>query len=88
MSEAGARHDDAQDEVVPPVPANELVRVVRGDPDEVELAALVAGLFAAAAGLAADETEPAEQPPWSDHARRLGAAPAPGPSAWRWSARR
>jgi uncharacterized caspase-like protein len=70
------------------VPANELVRVIRGEPDEEELAALVAGIIAAASSLASMEPEVVEQPPWSDHARRLGTQPAPGPSTWRWSARR
>jgi hypothetical protein len=68
--------------------AGELVRVVRGAPDEVELAALVAGLLAAASSLAANEPAVPEQPPWTDHARRLGAQQLPGPGTWRWSARR
>jgi hypothetical protein len=68
--------------------AGELVRVVRGMPDEVELAALVAGILAAASSLAVSEPETATPPPWTDHARRLGAQQLPGPSTWRWSARR
>lgn len=67
------------------------VQVVRGAPDEVELAALVAGLVAASAGAdAADH--------WSDGgeqrsawvARRHGVRPSgwrPAPDAWRWSLR-
>ncbi|UNX55696.1 acyl-CoA carboxylase subunit epsilon [Georgenia sp. TF02-10] len=65
------------------------VQVVRGAPDEVELAALVAGIVAhrAANGRSADA---GRQPTsaWGDRARQLGAIPAPGPAAWLWSARR
>jgi hypothetical protein len=64
------------------------VRVVRGTPDDVELAALVAGLVAAAV----HEDAPEDEPPaaWSDRARGLRGARAQwhrGPDAWRWSAR-
>lgn len=62
------------------------VHVVRGTPDEDELAALVAGLVATA------RPEPgpddAEAPAaWTDRRRsvRPVPSPAPGPSAWRWS---
>lgn len=66
----------------------DLVRVVRGEPDEIELAALVAGIIAAAGSLAPIEPDAVEQPPWTDHARRLGAPTLPGPQTWRWSLRR
>ena len=64
-----------------------LVRVVKGTPDDAELAALVAGIVAARAA-----TEPAEQEQvaasaWSDRGRRLGLPSRPGGNAWRWSAR-
>ena len=65
------------------------VRVVRGTPDDVELAALVAGLVAATAVV--DEVDEHEVPgAWSDRARGLrgsGDAWRPGPDTWRWSAR-
>lgn len=64
------------------------VHVVRGAPDEVELAALVAGLVAASSQDAhgADEQAPATSA-WSDRRRVLRGEPAlrPGPDAWRWS---
>ena len=62
------------------------VRIVRGAPDDVELAALVASL--AAAQPLEDETA-TEARRWADPARRLrGAGPwRPGPDAWRWSLR-
>lgn len=69
------------------------VRVVRGEPDDVELAALVAGLAATAA---AEPSEHVHAPtsPADDAARRWRAGvqpaaggPVPGPDAWRWSGR-
>jgi hypothetical protein len=65
------------------------VQVVRGTPDDVELAALVAGLLAAGS----DEQHPVDATPvtsaWSDRRRcvRGGRADRPGPDAWRWSLR-
>jgi hypothetical protein len=70
-------------------PSRPVVSVVRGAPDDVELAALVAGLVAASGGEDAS-TEPPSSP-WSDHARRLrrpgvaGTVGLRGPDAWRWS---
>ncbi|WP_241237050.1 acyl-CoA carboxylase subunit epsilon [Georgenia faecalis] len=60
------------------------VRVVRGAPDDVELAALVAGIVAHRAA----QVPPEELPPgtpWGDRARRLRAGLVPGPHTWRWS---
>jgi hypothetical protein len=68
------------------------VQVVRGTPDDVELAALVAGLVAASAHH--DDEDPAHDgaasAAWTDRARTLpGAAAAwrPGADAWRTSLR-
>jgi hypothetical protein len=63
------------------------VRVVRGAPDDVELAALVAGLVAAASDEPTAET--AARSGWTDRARVLRGTvvPATGPDAWRWSLR-
>lgn len=65
------------------------VRVVRGDPDPVELAALIAGLTAAAASIPDEEEERRVRQRWSDrsHALRGGdrGLPRPGHNAWRWS---
>lgn len=62
------------------------VRIVRGTPDEIELAALVASL--AAVQPLEDETA-TEAHRWADPARQVrGAEPwRPGPDAWRWSLR-
>jgi hypothetical protein len=65
------------------------VRVVRGTPDDVELAALVAGLVAATATVE-DPEEPTPPAAWSDRGRGLRGARSswrPGPDTWRWSAR-
>ncbi|PYF96788.1 Acyl-CoA carboxylase epsilon subunit [Georgenia satyanarayanai] len=62
------------------------LRVVRGEPDDVELAALVAGIVAARVAAADDDAPSRPAPaPWSDHGRRLGRPPVAGPGAWRWS---
>ena len=69
-----------------PAPAH--VHVVRGTPDDVELAALVAGL--AAVAVDDDDHDGAPRSAWSDRSRGLrGRRPAPtaGPDAWRWSLR-
>ncbi|MDM8086164.1 acyl-CoA carboxylase epsilon subunit [Cellulomonas cellasea] len=75
----------------PIVPAAPHVHVVRGEPDEAELAALVAGL-AAARSQDAHESHPGDDglpvSAWADRSRTLrgaGRAPAPGPDGWRWS---
>lgn len=67
------------------------VAVVRGEPDEVELAALVAGLAAGLAPAAA-ASEPSEMPDaagsrWRRAARPGSVSIAPGPDAWKWSLR-
>ncbi|GEL95645.1 acyl-CoA carboxylase subunit epsilon [Cellulomonas composti] len=59
------------------------VQVVRGAPDDVELAALVAGLIATA-GAPSDEDAPVPAA-WTDRPRRLGATHLPAPTTWRWS---
>ncbi|MDA3627182.1 acyl-CoA carboxylase epsilon subunit [Saccharopolyspora oryzae] len=73
-------------------PERPVLRIVRGDPDEVELAALTAaltGLAAAKAAPAEPESEPMSL--WGDPAAAVrhpaGRRPLrPGPHAWRASA--
>ncbi|MEJ5866232.1 acyl-CoA carboxylase epsilon subunit [Pseudokineococcus sp. 5B2Z-1] len=63
-----------------------VLRVVRGAPDDVELAALVAVVAARLGG--AHAPDPAEAPAgsrWDDPADRLGVL-LPSPDAWRTSA--
>lgn len=72
-------------------PAAPHVQVVRGTPDDVELAALVAGLVAAA-GAGGDEPDGAWAPRdgWSDRAHTMRGARSTwrtGPDAWRRSLR-
>ncbi len=61
------------------------VHVVRGAPDEVELAALVAGLVASSSAAHDEPAEPTGA--WADRRRTLShpPAPAPGRDTWRWS---
>lgn len=67
------------------------VTVVRGTPDDVELAALVAGLAAASAVTDAwHDEDTAHAGVWADRRRGLRGPltpPAPGPDSWRWSLR-
>ena len=62
------------------------VRVVRGTPDDVELAALVAGLLATGADPVPEDAATAPSG-WADRSRLLRGAGAPrrGRDAWRWS---
>lgn len=71
------------------------VQVVRGEVDDDELAALVAGIAAASAAiathahrLAAEGTENETTSRWCDRSRALGHRHDVGPDAWRWSLRR
>ena len=68
------------------------MHVVRGTPDDVELAALVAGLMAAASERDRNATSvDAVAAPWADRRRTMRGvridAMRPGPDAWRWSLR-
>lgn len=65
------------------------LQVVRGAPDDVELAALVAGIMAAASAAPDDPPRAPRASAWSDRRRQLRPVPAPwpGPDSWRWSLR-
>ena len=64
------------------------VRIVRGTPDEIELAALVAGLVASSQPEEDEVTAGAHR--WANPERLVRGSGAwrPGPDAWRWSLRR
>lgn len=81
MSEA-----TSQDVANPTFAQGLAVQVVGGHPDDVEVAALVAGL-AAVAGENDESPAPAAQPTeWVSKARRLGTtATTRSPDQWRWS---
>jgi hypothetical protein len=64
------------------------VHVVRGEPDDVELAALVAGL--AAVRTTDDAGDEAPRSAWTDRSRGMRGpttSPHRGPDTWRWSLR-
>ena len=69
------------------------MQVVRGTPDDLELAALVAGLMAAASERArlAEERGPTRSrrrgPTGAARCAAAASALRPGPDAWRWSLR-
>lgn len=67
-----------------PQPAPPLLRVVRGEPDDAELAALIAVVAAATAPAAAGEPEIADA--WRDRSHLVRRPLIPGPGAWRASA--
>ncbi|MBO0840891.1 MAG: acyl-CoA carboxylase subunit epsilon [Sciscionella sp.] len=60
------------------------LRVVRGNPNDAELAALTAVLAAASA--AAPVEEPRQPSAWANRAAQLRRPLHPGPGAWRGSA--
>ena len=64
------------------------VQVVRGAPDDHELAALVAGLMSRSAA-EPEHHEPAAHSAWTDRRRgvRASATWAAGGDSWRWSLR-
>jgi len=68
------------------------LRVVRGDPNDAELAALVAGMVAMAAASAVHEEAGAPTSAWMDRSRsmrgqRISGPLGRGPVAWRTSLR-
>lgn len=67
------------------VPAD-VVRVLRGQPDEDELAALVAGIVAARSGAPEEVDDGSRTSLWTNHGHRLGLPPSAARAAWRWSA--
>jgi Acyl-CoA carboxylase epsilon subunit len=60
------------------------IYIVRGEPSDEELAALIAALAVLANAAAAEP--PAPRSAWADPAHRLRTPPHPGPGAWRNSA--
>ncbi|SFB34141.1 Acyl-CoA carboxylase epsilon subunit [Amycolatopsis marina] len=73
------------DEQTTETTARPLLRVVRGNPDDAELAAVTAVVAAAASGEASAPDAP-RRSRWSDPAARLRTPLRPGPGAWRASA--
>jgi acyl-CoA carboxylase epsilon subunit len=62
----------------------QVIHIVRGEPSEEELAALIAALAALAHAAAAEP--PAPRSAWADPVHRLRTPLHPGPGAWRNSA--
>lgn len=78
-----ASGDDATGEIGD---VSQLVRVVRGEVDEEELAALVAGIVAATMASSGEEVDDGTRTSiWADPRRRWGVPPRPSRAAWRWS---
>ncbi|MET9228950.1 acyl-CoA carboxylase subunit epsilon [Lentzea sp. NPDC003310] len=62
-----------------------LLRVVKGDPDDYQLAALTAVVAGLASGGAPVEEEPQRRSEWANHARRVRRPLQHGPGAWKAS---
>ncbi|GLY68439.1 acyl-CoA carboxylase subunit epsilon [Amycolatopsis taiwanensis] len=62
-----------------------LLRIVRGNPDDAELAALTAVVAAAASAPRGEPAEPPRRSWWSDRSKLLGCPVRPGDGAWRAS---
>jgi hypothetical protein len=70
-------------------PDSPLISVVSGQPTDAELAAVVVVLGLASAAVSGQPTKqtPAKLSPWSNKSSLLRQPIAPGPDAWRRSAR-
>ena len=66
-------------------PDRPLLRVVRGEPTDEELAALVAVVAARAAAAAGADDGVAPRSLWRNRSRNIRPAIGPGPGAWRAS---
>lgn len=77
-SESGAQRSDQEEPEL-------AIRVVHGNPDEQELAAVITAL-AAVRRPASEPAEPAGLSAWGAYWYRLGQRPGPGPAGWRASA--
>lgn len=75
------RPEDATEEA----PARPLLRIVRGTPDELELAALTAVIASAASSAGGGEPKPVRRSLWADPTARVRRPLHPGPGAWRAS---
>ncbi len=65
---------------------NVLLRVVRGEPDDTELAALTAVVAGLASAARNASTTPPRRSRWADPASRLGLPARPARDGWRASA--
>ncbi|KMS90062.1 acyl-CoA carboxylase subunit epsilon [Prauserella rugosa] len=75
------------DETEAAEPSQPLLRVVRGEPDDTELAALTAVVASlAASGGETDGDDTPARSRWADRAALVRAPLTPGPGAWRASA--
>lgn len=61
------------------------IMVVKGQPDEAELAALVASILAARTAARASQDDGSGSTIWGDPRRRWGVPTKPTRAAWRWS---
>lgn len=68
-------------------PARPVLRIVRGEPDAAEVAALTAVLAAAGGGDGGEAPDATPRSGWSRHVDLVRGPVHPGPGGWRASAR-
>ena len=68
-------------------PSRPVLRIVRGEPDAAELAALTAVLAAAGGGSDDEAPDPTPTSGWARHVDLVRGPVHPGPGGWRASAR-
>ena len=68
-------------------PRRPVLRIVRGEPDAAELAALTAVLAAAGGGGDDEAPDPTPTSSWARHVDLVRGPVHPGPGGWRASAR-
>jgi hypothetical protein len=68
-------------------PARPLLRIVRGEPDAAELAALTVVLAAAGGGAEEEAPDPGPPSTWARRTDLVRGPVHPGPGGWRASAR-
>ncbi len=84
-SPAHAKHAGENYSAQGEVPGD-VVWVLRGEPNEDELAALVAGIVATRGADHEEIDDGSRTSLWNNHGHRLGMAPRAARAAWRWSA--
>ncbi len=78
---------EEQGDTEPAARPTPLLRVVKGDPTDAEVAALVSVVSAMSAAARASHAGPEPRPLWSAHDRKIRAFHRHGPGVWRSGAR-
>lgn len=85
MSARQNPYEGIADEVARALPG---IRIVKGQPDEAELAALVTSIVSARIAAEGTNDDGSGTSVWGDPRRRWGVPTTPNRAAWRWSTHR